>query len=151
MNHLENPGFWKIKNIILIFYKLLGSSTQMIYSYILLVWNMIMSSYTHIQQFYNVFLINILSWSKPAWKAWGCKSCLPWLPLATYPYLWLPFLTFGYLWLPLVTFPYLLLPFRTFGYLSVPFLTFPHLSLPFLTFTGPYWALLGLILHLRTN
>ena len=73
------------------------------------------------------------------------------LPLVTFPSLWLPFLTYGYLSLPLVTFPYLLLPFRTLGYLSVPFLTFPHLSLPFLTFTGPYWALLGLILHLRTN
>ena len=50
---------------------------------------------------------------KPAWKAWGCESCLA-------------LVTFGYLWIPLVTFPYL---------------SFPYLSLPFLTFTRPYWAL----------
>ena len=59
----------------------------------------------------------------------------------------LPLVTFGYLFsLPLVTSPYVSLP-----YLSLPFLASPYLSLALLDLSGPYLALLGLILHLSNG
>ena len=83
--------------------------------------------------------------SKPAWKAWGCGSCLPldtfgylWLPLVSFPYLSSLFLSCGYLWLCFLALRFL--NFLTFPYLSLHFFTFPYLSLPLPGLTGPHFA-----------
>ena len=69
---------------------------------------------------------------KPAWKAWGCESCLTSLPYLTEPY-----------WVILGPSGSLLCHWALLS------ITGTYLAL--LSLTGSYWAFLGLVLHLRTD